>query len=213
MASTSAAGPKPAEDGEPGRQGDEEQPRLINDAALMRALSHPARISIISHLGEGQAATATECAEIVGLSPSATSYHLRALAKAGLVEEAPGRGDGRERVWRTTLGSHGYTVRTEMDADDDTKQAERALLDTFLTWEDTRVRQAVARADREPPEWFEASFFSEALLAMTAAELKQLGDDLQALLRPYRRRHRLDPPPAARAVALQIRGFPTGEAL
>jgi DNA-binding transcriptional ArsR family regulator len=213
MAKAKAAGPKPADDQEPPRQGDEEQPRLINDAALMRALSHPARISIISHLGEGGAATATECAELVGLSPSATSYHLRALAKAGLVEEAPGRGDGRERVWRTTLGGHGYTVRSEMDADDDTKQAERALIDTFLTWEDTRVRQAVARAYQEPPEWFEASFFSEARLAMTAAELKQLGDDLQALLRPYRRRNRPDPPPGARAVALQIRAFPTGEAL
>ncbi|WP_232075867.1 ArsR/SmtB family transcription factor [Phytohabitans suffuscus] len=37
---------------------------------------------------------------MAGLSPSATSYHLRALARYGLVEQAPSRGDGRERVWR-----------------------------------------------------------------------------------------------------------------
>jgi DNA-binding transcriptional ArsR family regulator len=203
MSTMPAAGPRTA--------ADEEQPRVIKDAALMRALSHPARISIIEHLGQVEAATATECAEVVGLSPSATSYHLRALARAGLVEEAPGRGDGRERVWRTAL--HGYTVRLDQDADPEAKQAERELIETFLTWEDTRVRQAVARADQEPEEWFEASFFSEASLVMTAAELKRLGEDLQEIVRPYRRRTRTDPPEGARPVALQFRGFPTGTAL
>ena len=58
----------------------------------------------MEYLSDGHVATATECAEVCGLSPSATSYHLRALAKAGLVEEAPSRGDGRERVWRAARG-------------------------------------------------------------------------------------------------------------
>jgi DNA-binding transcriptional ArsR family regulator len=212
MATKPATARPAADEGRPA-PGDErdDQPRLIKDAAVMRALSHPARISIVEHLGQVEAATATECAEVVGLSPSATSYHLRALAKAGLVEDAPGRGDGRERVWRTAV--HGYTVRSDRDADPQTKQAERELIDTFLTWEETRARQAIARADQEPAEWFEASFFSEALLTMTAAELKKLGDDLQELIRPYRRRYRPDPPPGTRAIALQMRGFPTGTAL
>jgi len=198
MAST-PAGPSTAEE--------TDQPRLIKDAVLMRALAHPARISIVEHLGQVESATATECAEVVGLSPSATSYHLRALAKVGLVEDAPGRGDGRERAWRTAL--HGYTVRTDADADPETKQAERALIETFLTWEETRVRQALARIDLEPREWSEASFFSEASLIVTADELKRLGDDLQEVLKPYRRRHRTDPPESARVVSVQLRAFPT----
>jgi DNA-binding transcriptional ArsR family regulator len=189
----------------------EEQPRLIKDAAVMRALSHPARISIVEHLGHVEAATATECAELVGLSPSATSYHLRALARAGLVEEAPGRGDGRERVWRTTV--RGYTVRSDADADPETRRAERELIDTFLTWEDTRARQAIARAYQESAEWFDASVVSEASLTITAAELKRLVEDLQEVLRPYRRRTRTDPPPGARTVAIQLRAFPTDPAL
>lgn len=63
----------------------------ISDPQVMRALAHPARMAIMEHLGtlEG-GATATECAEIAGLSPSATSYHLRELAKFGLVQQAPG---------------------------------------------------------------------------------------------------------------------------
>jgi DNA-binding transcriptional ArsR family regulator len=191
----------------PGAAEEADQTRVIKDAVLMRALAHPARISIVEHLGQVEAATATECAEVVGLSPSATSYHLRALARAGLIEDAPGRGDGRERVWRTAV--HGYTVRTDADADPETKQAERELIDTFLTWEDTRARQALARIDKEPREWWEASFVSEASLVLTADELKQLGDDLQAMLKPYKRRNRTDPPEGSRVVAVQLRAFPT----
>ncbi|WP_442933752.1 ArsR family transcriptional regulator [Micromonospora sp. CPCC 205556] len=57
----------------------------------MRALAHPARIAIMEHLSTREGG-ATACAEIVGLSPSATSYHLRASVKFGLVEQAPSRG-------------------------------------------------------------------------------------------------------------------------
>ena len=84
-------------------EGDGERTRTrITDPQVMRALAHPARIEIMEYLAStGAGVTATECAEIVGLSPSATSYHLRELAKYGLVEQAPSRGDGRERVWRS----------------------------------------------------------------------------------------------------------------
>ena len=187
-------------------------PRLIKDAAVLRALAHPARMAIINHLGRGESATATECAELVGLSPSATSYHLRALAKAGLVEEAPGRGDGRERVWRG-IGGHGYTVRLDQDADPEAKQAERELIEAFLTWEDTRLRQYLARAEQEPHEWFDASFFNEAELAVTPDELRKLAEDFQELIKPFRRRYRAAPPDGARSVSVQLRGFPTDSAL
>jgi DNA-binding transcriptional ArsR family regulator len=187
-------------------------PRLIKDAAVLRALAHPARMAIITHLGQGGSVTATECAELVNLSPSATSYHLRALAKAGLVEEAPGRGDGRERVWRG-VGGHGYMVRLEQDADPEAKQAEREVIEAFLTYEDTRSRNYLARAEREPHDWFDASFFNGAELVMTADELRRLGEDFQKMLNPYRRRNRPDPPPGTRTVAVQLRGFPTDSAL
>src|SRR5262245_4751732 len=74
----------------------------IGDAAVLRALAHPARLALLEHLSQRvEGATATECAAVVGLSPSATSYHLRALAKVGMIREAPGRGDGRERIWQS----------------------------------------------------------------------------------------------------------------
>src|SRR3982750_5031446 len=84
----------------------------IRDPRVMRALAHPARIEIVEYLNStGAVVTATECAGMVGLSPSATSYHLRELARYGLVEQAPSRGDGRERVWQ----SPGTGLRIEAD--------------------------------------------------------------------------------------------------
>jgi DNA-binding transcriptional ArsR family regulator len=74
---------------------------VVRDAATMRALAHPARITSLEHLMRGGPATATELAEVAGLTPSAMSYHLRLLERAGLITAAPGRGDGRERVWQS----------------------------------------------------------------------------------------------------------------
>src|SRR5947199_8496759 len=99
-----------------------ENPVRLRDPATMRALAHPARLAIIGHLSGGRTATATECAEIVGLSPSATSYHLRALAKVGLVREAPGRGDGRERLWMSAMDA--YYVAEEQAVDPERREAE-----------------------------------------------------------------------------------------
>src|SRR5579859_2346107 len=64
-------------------------PIQLTDPQMMRALAHQARIAIWLHLGLHGPATATECAEVAGLSPSACSYHLRTLARYGFVEEDP----------------------------------------------------------------------------------------------------------------------------
>jgi DNA-binding transcriptional ArsR family regulator len=74
---------------------------VISDPRLLRALAHPARITVLHHLFAGEILTATEFAQIAGLTPSAMSYHLRALEKWGLVERVSPAGDGRERPWRS----------------------------------------------------------------------------------------------------------------
>jgi DNA-binding transcriptional ArsR family regulator len=178
----------------------------LRDPARLRALAHPARIAIMSHLNTGAAATATEFADLVGLSPSATSYHLRALAKAGLVEEAPSRGDGRERVWTSAL--RGYEVATEQHAEPEVRAAEDALIDAFLVLENERVREFLAHRDDEPPEWFEAAFANESLLDMTAAELDDLRKKVMDLIAPYKKSQRADIPDGTRTVSASFRAFP-----
>jgi len=75
----------------------------ITDARAIRALAHDARQRVIEVLfGEQRPRTATELAALTGLSPSAMSYHLRALEKWGVVERSADDGDARNRPWRAS---------------------------------------------------------------------------------------------------------------
>jgi DNA-binding transcriptional ArsR family regulator len=184
---------------------DEEPPRLrIQDPAVMRAMAHQARLAILEHLMVSDAATATECARICGLSPSATSYHLRALAKVGLVEQAPSRGDGRERLWRSTV--KGFQV--DADETPEGRAAERELIDAFLIREETRTRQWLAHRHDEPAEWYRAAVLSEMVLQVTAAELEELVERIRELGKPYTKVRRRDAPADARTVVMLLRALP-----
>lgn len=188
-----------------------EQRRLtISDPQVMRALAHPARISIMEYLNTREdGATATECAEIVGLSPSATSYHLRALARFGLVEQAPGRGDARERVWRTV--GQGWMVDAGRDAGPEARAAERTLVEAQAARDLERTRDWLRRVDDEPPEWYDAALLSDSLLLLTAEELVELNRAVLALVEPYRQRNRPSPPAGARSVSVQYKAVPLGD--
>ncbi|HCT80159.1 MAG TPA: ArsR family transcriptional regulator [Micromonosporaceae bacterium] len=173
----------------------------------MRALAHPARLEILDHLSLAkEGATATECAEVVGLSPSATSYHLRALAKVGMIQEAPSRGDGRERVWQASYRQ--YSVSGERVASADEVAAETAMVEAFLARQNDRVRRYMARVREEPEEWFDTVSISDQVLALTADELKALLAKIDELVDPVKRLKREDAPSTARSVSLQIRAVP-----
>ena len=183
-----------------------EQPTSTLDAAVMRAMAHPARLALLEHLRNGGPTTATECAGVVGLSPSATSYHLRALARAGLVEAAPGRGDGRERLWRIVAGRYG--LKGVADLAPEGREALRALMESLVAWDEVRARRYLSRLDDEPGEWQDAAFFMDSTLQVTAAELTGLGQAIQDLLAPYRKDRRPAPPPGTRPVSVAVRALP-----
>jgi DNA-binding transcriptional ArsR family regulator len=189
-----------------GREAPGREAAADRELVIMRALAHPARLALLNRLGHGGPATATECAGEVGLSPSAVSYHLRALARAGLVEEAPGRGDGRERRWRRT--AEPYEVEGDADLSPDGVDALRGLLESVRAWDETRFRQFLAQLGDEPADWRAAACFLDSTLLMTADELTALGAAVRALLEPFRKSARADAPAEARPVSAIFRGFP-----
>jgi DNA-binding transcriptional ArsR family regulator len=181
--------------------------RTITDPQTMRALAHPARLEIVEHLAStGAVVTATEMATLVGLSPSATSYHLRELAKYGLVEQAPSRGDARERVWRSTSAGWSLESRTP---EADVRAAEQALIGVYLAREFARLKDWFVRIHDEPENWQEASALSGKMLLLTAEELTQVNAAINGVLAPYARRERIaDAPADARTVSVHYAAFP-----
>ena len=177
----------------------------IRDPQVMRAMAHPARLAIMEFLSDGAGATATECAEVCGLSPSATSYHLRALAKVGLVEEAPSRGDGRERVWRAAHVS----LRIDAESDSpETLSAARDLMDVMLARDEVQIGRWFDNAESEPKEWYDAAGMTRQQVYLTATELTELFRTVEKLLEPYGRIERSDPPEGARKVGVLFRAIP-----
>ncbi|GAA3414678.1 ArsR/SmtB family transcription factor [Streptosporangium vulgare] len=186
--------------------------KSLTDPTAMRALAHPARLAILNRLQAEGACTATEVAEVVGITPSAASYHLRMLAKYGFVEDAPargdGRGDGRERLWRSSAG--GFSVSPDPDDGPDVRSAKEFLIKAFREQAADEASRALEGLERESREWREAAMFNRAVMLVDAEELRMLNERIDELLAPYKTtvRDRENAPPGARVAEAQISLFP-----
>ncbi|NJP95704.1 winged helix-turn-helix transcriptional regulator [Nonomuraea sp. FMUSA5-5] len=180
----------------------------LSDPKAMRALAHPARLMILNRLRVEGSATATEVAEIAGITPSAASYHLRMLAKYGFVEDAPPRGDGRERLWRGV--DKPLSVGVRPDDQPDVRAAKVLLIAALRKGANEEADRALAQSDLEPEEWREVTLFSQHRLRVTAEELARLTREIEGLLEPYvaRNRSERDAPEGARLVEAQVNLFP-----
>src|SRR6186997_1941140 len=80
----------------------EHRPEL-HDPRVLRAIAHPVRNRILTELDAHGPLRAADVAQLLGIPANQASFHLRQLAKFGLVEEDPSAGrDKRDRVWRLT---------------------------------------------------------------------------------------------------------------
>ena len=119
----------------------------ITDPKAIRALAHAARLEVISELYSTQVSrTATELAAQTGLTPSAMSYHLRALQKWGIVVPAATAGDARERRWKAagtdfTINSGGGVASPEFAVLDLELDAYRRRVNAYAKTRDEQRRR------------------------------------------------------------------------
>jgi DNA-binding transcriptional ArsR family regulator len=180
-----------------------EEPVEITDPRALRALAHPARLAILERLILDGPATATECAEVAGLSPSACSYHLRALARHGFVEEDPAGGtDGRHRPWRARFVA--MKVNTQPGRPEALRAASRVLLEHAQARFDEVKARYLEHESEYPADWQEAAGFGQEVLHVTAAELTQIEDQIRGLLAGYRRFGSQERPEGARRVQVLL---------
>jgi DNA-binding transcriptional ArsR family regulator len=155
--------------------------KRMTDPRALRALAHPLRLSLLGLLRTEGPLTATRAGELLGESSASCSFHLRQLAKYGLVEEAGG-GRGRERPWRATAMFTDVPTVTDSPELDAASGLFRSLIaeryyEQMMGWLE-------ARPD-EPAEWQQAALFGDVLLYLTAAELTELGEQVNRLLDRY----------------------------
>ncbi|MFB9628044.1 ArsR/SmtB family transcription factor [Nonomuraea helvata] len=183
----------------------------LSDPKAMRALAHPARLMILNQLGIEGSATATEVAEIAGITPSAASYHLRMLAKYGFVEDAPPRGDGRERLWKPADAP--ISIASIPGDQPDVRDAKLSLMLAFRRDANEAADRALAQVERESSDWRDATRFSRTRIRVDAEELARLSESIEKLIEPYVARHRdeKDAPSGARVAEVQLNLFPVAK--
>lgn len=178
----------------------------LTDPRALRAYAHPTRMALAGLLRREGPLTATRAAELTGESVASCSYHLRILAKYGLVEEADPAGGGREKPWRATADFTDWPAYSE-----DAAVAEAAQALTLAVAEHQFHRMARAMETRHtlPRAWQEAEQFSDITLYLTPDELAALGGHVTALLMEYgdRATHPERRPAGARRVVYLHAGF------
>ncbi|MFE7136197.1 winged helix-turn-helix domain-containing protein [Streptomyces sp. NPDC057644] len=174
---------------------DEKRP----SASARRPLpDHPVRIALLDLLAETGTVTSTQAATRLGYSSGLCSFHLRQLAKHGLVEEAPHSG-GRQRPWRL-----------RWEASPESGQQRPAPFDDLARGlEDESYRHWQENRHLAPAEWRHEESFS-AVVHLTPEEMTEVADSVRELLAGYRER---DEQPSARPagslpVAALTRLFP-----
>ena len=169
---------------------------VLSDPRAIRALAHPARLAILEALFPGEELTATECASLTGLSPSATSYHLKALERWGIIEAGQARADGRDRPWK----AKGRSIEVSSQVPRETVLAESAVLETFLDRNRALVAEFLDHQASEPPEWRDAVDLANGDYWLTAGELAEVSRALRSVLQPYENRRRGSRPGESRRV-------------
>ncbi|MEO3765020.1 helix-turn-helix domain-containing protein [Streptomyces sp. B8F3] len=153
----------------------------LTDARALRAYAHPTRMELVGLLRRHGPLTATRAAELTGESVAGCSYHLRMLAKYGLVEQSGG-GRGREKPWRATART------THWEAAYDDPAATEAVGDLTMAQVDAYVRKlgaALAVRHRLPRAWQEAEYSGDRSLYLTPEELTGLMEEMTRLLSRY----------------------------
>ncbi|NUS11452.1 MAG: helix-turn-helix domain-containing protein [Streptomyces sp.] len=155
---------------------------------------HPIRLALLDLLAEAGTVTSTEAAARLGHSAGLCSFHLRQLARHGLIEEAPRPGGrGGPRPWRLRWEEPARTA-----APDGLTALNRDL-------EDAAYRRWLAEREQAPPHWRHDESFS-AVVHLTADETAELAAAVRRTLAGFEAR---GPRPAdALPVAVVARFFP-----
>ena len=178
------------------------EPRKATRAEA-RALAHPVRLRLIELLREGPS-TASRLGRELGESSGSTSYHLRALARAGLIEDDPDGGRGRERMWRRR---EDFLVVDFDPADHEGQALEARMRADYVARDEEAFRRFTLREPDLDPGWRRNAFVGSWNMHLTPEEARAFSLRVTDLVREASRAH-AERPPDARRVLVTYRLLP-----
>jgi DNA-binding transcriptional ArsR family regulator len=182
--------------------------RTVTDAKALSAMANPFRSRMMDALKVDGPSTASHLAQRTGQAVGSVSHHLKVLAEAGLVEEAPELArDRRERWWRLVDAG---TRWSRADFADDTAAVTAAYAAEALALQRqfARVQEWNANA-ATTPEWDDAAFATQNWLRLTPDELREVAEEVIDVLQRWSRRDVPDDGQDRESVLVFARGFPT----
>jgi DNA-binding transcriptional ArsR family regulator len=203
---------------EEGPPSDGTDPRLegrVLDAGALKALAHPLRFQLIELMIEHGPSTASSLGRLVGESSGSTSYHLRQLAKHGLIEEASELGSARDRWWRVVRG--GWTIDGfDVLQQEATRDDAHMVLDEVVRARLHRLRRWHRDAPLWGEDWVRSTVEMTGRFRLTREELDAMSRELIAVVDRFRELQydRYGPTSdleGAVPVTVQIDAFPTSD--
>jgi DNA-binding transcriptional ArsR family regulator len=164
------------------------EPENLSDPRVLRALAHPVRGRILDEIEATGPVRAADIARELGIPANQASFHLRQLAKYGLVEEAPEEArDKRDRVWRSATPS-GYTVSlTQLEQAPGGRAAVEVFRQNKRAWGHHVIDRAFATG---LPKGSGVFSLSDHALRLTDDEAKELFREVDELVEGWAARTR-----------------------
>jgi DNA-binding transcriptional ArsR family regulator len=155
-----------------------------DDPRILRAIAHPTRNRILAELHASGPIRAADIARMLDVPANQASFHLRQLAKYGLIEEAPEQArDKRDRVWRLAA-TDGINFRTQDMLDQPGGQAAwEVFRRNAVAWGHFLVDRALTGPDHD-----NRRSLSDSALRLTRDEAGELMEELGAVLQRWRER-------------------------
>ena len=163
------------------------QGQPVHDPKILRAISHPVRNRILTELTASGSMRAADLARELDIPANQASFHLRQLAKYGLVEEDPDAArDKRDRVWRPT-SEHGLMVRLDdLEKQPGGRAASAVFRQNAASWGHAVVDSAYT-GPRDPDT---LRTVNESAIRLTQEEACQLAEELDEVIASWTRRTR-----------------------
>lgn len=181
-------------DDSPTEAAPEETVREYATRDQLRAMAHPLRMRIIERVGRRGTARAADLAEDLDIPANSVSYHLRTLARGGVVVEAPEAArDKRDRVWKLVRADFRHAPAESSPSsgvlvDHDYVEASGATTMAALEWMRSAWVSEIAQRTARFPETAEQRAFAamfSAPLRLSREQARELFDAVQQKLEEY----------------------------